>query len=1501
MPQAAVPLAISFGLAAAQYAYNRFTAKPIGVGDRNFQVNISSTRKYVPVIYGRARVGIDVVFHDVNPSSSKDYWIVGSLCMGEIEAVDKVWFDDRLVVDYENNTGILSPYNGRVNIGKYTGTEVQTANNSLITIFPDKWTANHCGRGIAYIVVNINMDLDVFPNGVPKITVSLRGKKVRDPRNANYPDDTPAYSNNPALCILDYLAGGRDTNNNTRYGLGAPATEINLDYFRAEANFADELIHVPLGAPPASVPLLVNSTGNLGLGSYRYRCVYRSSSGKHTDAGGKSKKCKTTNNKRQIKLTEIQPSGSPEVAYVDVYRTVADGSVFKLAGTVANVLTEGDLEFNDNVADASLGAEAPADNNMDTANPTQKRFTCDGLVDGERDIKANLEDLMTSCRGNLVFESGLYALFTKKTTVPEVFELTEDTISGNWEFKAPGLTPMTNQIKVSFPNKSTRWETDYVFWPLDKRTNRYLAEDADFENPRTIDLFYTVEKQRARQIGQIVRKESRQGILASCAAFEEAMKLRYGCVVNVTHSTPAWTKKPFWVDSIGVYPNGQIQVSLSEYDATVYDEETIAVDTTGADDTDLPDPFAAPDEVTSVTITEELYSDKTVIGWRLKVTFTNPTSPLWDHSDVYVKSGSTANYEYYSRIDRSSNGIFYIYPVEALVTYSIKILSVSTLGVKNDPGDADNTVWTYTIIPALPAGIRGIELENKGNSTNAFGRDFQFKWPDVSAYGDGTADNSYAHAQTSFLQEGIRYVVEIRFSGIPDSVKLNRRKVNSIIARTVVQRENRYTYRYQDNVEDIKRIFEKYPNDANYNTYYGVAQRTITISVYALNAYSQRSNFTAVLEVTNQPPDMLNSQGDAIVPITLAIKNGVEVKFSHPYGEYDIDYFLCILAQSANPESVNATKRVSNYYYTPGMVIYPPNLNDFCYVCTQAGFSGNTAPEFTRPSQLIPNPIVSDGIHLKWQLLGNLRFQRVMSSISVYSSEDDIDMENYYVSFKGVDTETAYKVWVVPVDVYGRGYPSSPSQEFHAGVSHDDTVTRILPGDKPDANYILFELIGNNNGKISWPKDTANGADGAIVEWRAIQDVSATIQPGDVEVDQGYKTGDSAIKVIGGKEYVSVDKDTDSQDNWFVLRGMKAGFRYFARVRYVKTSGQLSAWSQDDDGVTSWVTHVTTIQGIGDEDFDYKYRRFTYTGSWTSSDTDTVSWGSGTLKFQKTSGGTENYSISSGNTGNMLAAGGWVVWPGDAPNANTKFKYVTAIDAGQTPIAFCKPDTNTAFFTGFADTKETMLTRSFISAAAIVAGNISVSSLSAISAKLGTLVMEHADGSYIKMKDSSGTVRLFISTVSGGTPVIRISKSGKDASTALAPEDVLFTTEDSSGNAIKSSQTIEEGVNSVSFSSGTQSANSVGTEEQTITIVNDTEARRVDAAAEFGGYIRVFPYLQPSSAAHWDMYEAIYDYASSPDKIIIKRTRINAGGSDWGYSAITIKVNWELRANIVQH
>jgi hypothetical protein len=156
------------------------------------------------IIYGRTRVGGTTVFLE-STQSNKFLHIVVTLAGHEIDAVEKVYFDDQEVTLDGNGIG----FSGKARVQYKLGAADQTAFADLVSESGGLWTTNHRLRGIACAYIRLEYDQDKFPNGVPNFSFLIRGKKVFDPRTS-----TTVWSSNAALCLNDYLTS-------TSYGLAA--------------------------------------------------------------------------------------------------------------------------------------------------------------------------------------------------------------------------------------------------------------------------------------------------------------------------------------------------------------------------------------------------------------------------------------------------------------------------------------------------------------------------------------------------------------------------------------------------------------------------------------------------------------------------------------------------------------------------------------------------------------------------------------------------------------------------------------------------------------------------------------------------------------------------------------------------------------------------------------------------------------------------------------------------------------------------------------------------------------------------------------------------------------------------------------------------------------------------------------------------------------------------------------------------------------------------------
>jgi len=186
------------------------------------------------IIYGKTRVGGVRVYDSTTGTGNEFLHRVIVFTGHEIESYEDIYLNDE-VVTLDGNGNVTSPsrYDGFVTIKKYFGTSTQTADTDLIaataTLTDGKWTTFHRLQGIAYLYVKFKYNQDAFPNGVPSVSAIIKGKKVYDPRTA-----TTAWSENPALCLRDYLTSD--------YGLNQGANRVDDSLVSIAADICEETV-----------------------------------------------------------------------------------------------------------------------------------------------------------------------------------------------------------------------------------------------------------------------------------------------------------------------------------------------------------------------------------------------------------------------------------------------------------------------------------------------------------------------------------------------------------------------------------------------------------------------------------------------------------------------------------------------------------------------------------------------------------------------------------------------------------------------------------------------------------------------------------------------------------------------------------------------------------------------------------------------------------------------------------------------------------------------------------------------------------------------------------------------------------------------------------------------------------------------------------------------------------------------------------------------------------
>ena len=222
---AAIGLATNVVLGAALRA---LTPKPsVGGANRGYQTTAIGTALDHQIIYGKVRVGGARIYDEATGQNNKYLHRIVAVAGHEIQSFDEIYINDEVVtLDGSGNVTSPSKYNGKVRIKLHLGSPNQTADTFLVNESAH-WTTEHRLRGIAYMYIRLAFDADVFPNGIPEITATISGKKVYDPHTS-----TTAWSDNPALCLRDYLTSS--------YGISEATANIDDTLVTAAANVCDQ-------------------------------------------------------------------------------------------------------------------------------------------------------------------------------------------------------------------------------------------------------------------------------------------------------------------------------------------------------------------------------------------------------------------------------------------------------------------------------------------------------------------------------------------------------------------------------------------------------------------------------------------------------------------------------------------------------------------------------------------------------------------------------------------------------------------------------------------------------------------------------------------------------------------------------------------------------------------------------------------------------------------------------------------------------------------------------------------------------------------------------------------------------------------------------------------------------------------------------------------------------------------------------------------------------------
>ena len=531
------------GLSAISTLIGGLMSKGVDAVGENFGSKISTRSATNPrqIIYGKARVGGTITHIETSGTDNHKLSMIVSLAGHELESLDEVLINDISVTStsvglfqYATNSKFKNTDNDNkfdsngtllrykfIDGSQTTADSSVTANTSLTT--SDKFI------DVAYVFIEMVFDSEAFGGGIPPMSFVVKGKKVYDPRDSNQTfgtESTYTWSDNPALCVLDYIT-------NTTYGLKATADEINtstaLGSFKVAANTCD-----------IDTNTITTATVNGAVSG-----------------------------------TQVTLDISNSITLIDVGQIVTGTGI---VGTVKVASRDG------NIIKLS-SAQTIADGT--TLTIKEKSYTANGITNMSADGGGVIEGLLSSCAGKLSYIDGKFVMFAGATVIPDM-TITDDNLLAPITVQTRQTSGETfNQVKSVYVDANNNYvATDS---PLETTinpatSNTFLSEDtptgeaqANYKKTLEVQLPFTDTSTMAQRLQRTALLHTRQKTALSVVCNIAYMQLQPFDWVYLTNERLGYTNKVFEVlgTNLEVLEKDGVQVlatrlDLKEIDNSVY-------------------------------------------------------------------------------------------------------------------------------------------------------------------------------------------------------------------------------------------------------------------------------------------------------------------------------------------------------------------------------------------------------------------------------------------------------------------------------------------------------------------------------------------------------------------------------------------------------------------------------------------------------------------------------------------------------------------------------------------------------------------------------------------------------------------------------------------------------------------------------------------------------------------------------------------------------------------
>jgi len=211
---------------------------------------------------------------------------------------------------------------------------------------------------------------------------------------------------------------------------------------------------------------------------------------------------------------------------------------------------------------------------------TQTRFRFDGVVDTQRSILDNLQDMASSCDALIKYNeiTGKWGIITQTPNYTVVMDLNDSNMVSAIQITPLDIAGSYNVIECKFPDNSNQDAFNSATFDLQEIDPSLLFPNEPV-NKNSESLPLVNNDVRAQYIATRMLKAGREDLQVTVTISFEGIQLEAGDVVTITNTNYGWAAKLFRVMKVTEQfaSNGAVTASLilSEFNPAVYDDAPI--------------------------------------------------------------------------------------------------------------------------------------------------------------------------------------------------------------------------------------------------------------------------------------------------------------------------------------------------------------------------------------------------------------------------------------------------------------------------------------------------------------------------------------------------------------------------------------------------------------------------------------------------------------------------------------------------------------------------------------------------------------------------------------------------------------------------------------------------------------------------------------------------------------------------------------------------------------